>query len=89
MRTKTNFKFHSFYCINCGEKIMDLPRTTSHQYQKHHRKVLYCPWCQVTCNAVECRNDSEVFEFKEAFAEGEYKEEAKASQEYISKMELI
>ena len=74
---------HSFYCMNCGNKAYELMRPVSHQYGKHHRKALYCPWCKVTVNTIECRNDSEVYDFKEAFNAGEYKEELKESLAFI------
>ena len=74
---------HSFYCMNCGNKAYELMRPVSHQYGKHHRKALYCPWCKITVNTIECRNDSEVYDFKEAFNAGEYKEELKESIAFI------
>lgn len=74
---------HSFYCMNCGNKAYELMRPRSHQYGKHHRKALYCPWCKITVNTIECRNDSEVYDFKEAFNAGEYKEELKESLDFI------
>ena len=74
---------HSFYCMNCGEKTYELMRPRSHQYSKHHRKALYCPWCKLIVNTIECRNDSEVYDFKQAFAAGEYKEELKESLNFI------
>jgi hypothetical protein len=36
-------------------------------------------------NHIECRNDSEVYEFKQNFAEGVYKEEAEQSVNFIAK----
>lgn len=82
MKTKRMDR-HSFYCMNCGKKVYELMRPVSHQYGKHHRKALYCPWCKLTVNTIECRNDNEVYEFKEAFAAGEYKEELKESLDFI------
>ena len=79
---------HSFYCINCGEKTYELMRSRSHQYSKHHRKVLYCPHCKQTLNCIECRNDEEVFDFKEAFLAGKYQAEVQESLEYISNEHL-
>lgn len=74
---------HSFYCIRCGRKMMGLPRRDSHNYGKHHRKKLWCPWCKMEVNGIECRNDSEVYEFKQAFEAGEYKEELDECLNYI------
>ena len=83
MSSRNNIELHSFYCMNCGKKILELPRSKSHQYSKHHRKALYCPWCKITSNAIECRSDVEIYEFKEAFEAGEYKEEMLKSAKYI------
>lgn len=80
--------YHSFYCMNCGKKIIELPRSRSHCYNKHHRKALYCPWCKITCNAIECKNDNEVYEFKELFESGAYKEEALESAQYIKETDI-
>lgn len=85
----SNYEGHSFYCMQCGNKGIDLMRKTSRQRNKHHRKKMYCPYCKCEVNHVECRNDQEVKEFKEAFAAGEYREEAQQSIEYIKKENLI
>ena len=84
--SRKNMELHSFYCMNCGNHIIELPRPRGHKYGKHHRKQLYCPWCKIECNAIECRTDTEVIEFKEQFAEGAYKEEAQASIDFIKKV---
>ena len=76
---------HSFYCIKCGEKGITLPRRDSHQYSKYHRKKLWCWRCKCEVNHVECKNDEEVYEFKQAFAAGEFENELKESLDYISK----
>ena len=76
---------HNFYCIRCGKKGSPIARPDSHNYGKHHRKKLWCPWCGMEVNHVECRNDSEVYEFKRAFEAGEYKEEAQESLNFINK----
>lgn len=92
MKTVRNMELHSFYCMNCGEKTYELMRPKNHKYGKHHRKSLYCPHCHLTLNCIECRNDQEVFEFKEAYLAGEYKEEATISINHTSiknKLELI
>lgn len=72
-------EIHSFYCINCGEHNMDLPRKTGHKYNKHHRKKLYCWHCKQTVNSIECKNEKEVQEFKDNWTAGIYKEEAAQS----------
>ncbi len=82
-------EYHNFYCMNCGQKTFSLPRPVSHKYSKHHRKALWCPYCKIMVNCIECKNDSEVYDFKEKFYAGEYKEEAKVSIDYLKKQELI
>ena len=79
------FSEHSFYCMKCGQKMMTLPRKDSFNHGKHHRKKLWCPWCKMELNGVECRNDSEVYEFKQAFEAGKYKEELAESLDFIKK----
>ena len=61
----TRTEEHDFYCMKCGEKIYSLPRKVSHKYQKHHYKRLWCWRCHEELNAVECRSDVEIKEFKE------------------------
>lgn len=80
---------HRFFCMNCGHEGLPVWRKTSHKHQKHHRKKLYCPTCRMDVNHIECRNDEEVKEFKEAFAAGEYKEEVKESLAFIEKENKI
>lgn len=76
---------HSFYCMNCGHKGIPLSRRDSHNYGKHHRKKLWCPYCAREVNHIECRNDEEVYDFKRAFEAGEYKDEVADSITYIDK----
>ena len=81
-RHKT-FEIHSFYCPNCGKKSMDLPRSLSVQKGDLHRKKLYCPWCKMTLNQIEIRNDQEYFDFKTAFERGDFKGEVADSLSYV------
>lgn len=68
--------FSSFYCISCGKKVLDLPRNKGHLYKSFHRKKLFCPWCSQEINTVECKNESDVWNFKEKYNNGEYNKEA-------------
>lgn len=79
---------HDFYCIQCGQKIYPLMRKKGTIKKKFHRKRLYCPYCKQEINCIEIRNDAEEFEFKEAFENGDFKEEAQESARYI-KGELL
>ena len=69
---------HSFYCMRCGRKGIPIARRDSHNHEKHHRKKLWCPYCGMEVNHIECRN-----EFKQAFEAGEYKEEVAESLAFI------
>lgn len=79
-RTKGNV--HDFYCLNCGRASLPIFRRESLQHERHHRKKLYCPWCKMTLNHVECRTYDETIEFKENFEAGLYIDEAKESIEH-------
>ena len=74
--------------MNCGQKGFDLPRKKSHQHEKFHRKVLYCPWCKEEVNHIECRTPEEIEEFKKNFEEGVYKDEAKTSLDFVRSSRL-
>lgn len=72
---------HDFYCLNCGNKSLPCVRPQAHKRERFHRKKLYCPNCGLTVNHIEVKNDEEAYEFKEAFANGEFKKEAEISVE--------
>ncbi|MBO5956913.1 MAG: hypothetical protein J6Q39_05090 [Bacteroidales bacterium] len=74
---------HNFYCMNCGKKGIPLMRNKGFQHGKHHRKKLYCPFCKVEVNHVECKTYADVQDFLEAFERGDYKEEAAESMSFI------
>ena len=77
------FSEHSFWCINCGQRGLPVQRRVSHNHSKHHRKKLWCPNCKMEINHVECRNDDEIYEFKENFKNGVYIDEAKESMDTL------
>lgn len=70
---------HTFWCIQCGQAGIPCFRPVSHQRGKFHRKKLYCPHCKIMINHIECRNDVEVAEFKEAYDNGEFFNEIEES----------
>lgn len=80
-RCKT--ELHSFYCINCGKKSMELHRKVGFQHGKDHRKKMWCPWCKAEINHIETRNLDEEFKFREAFNNGSFTEEAQESLDYV------
>lgn len=78
---------HSFYCIQCGKKGIPLARKNSLQHERFHRKKLYCPWCKMTVNHIECRSQEDVYIFQQEFEEGIYKDELKESLNFVQKEE--
>ena len=84
-----NYELHTFYCMNCGREAIPIQRQISHKHEKHHRKVLYCPWCKQTVNHIECRTPAEVLEFKTNFEKGLYKNECQTSLNYSNSSNKI
>ena len=76
---------NEFYCINCGNKGIDLARKKGHQHKVGHLKKLYCIHCQTTCNHYECHNSEDVDKFKNKFEKGEFIDLAKKSIEECKK----
>lgn len=71
MRRKNNMETHRFFCPRCGQESIPLPRFGGSLREKGHLKMLYCYHCKMTLNHVECRDELEVREFKEAFKSGD------------------
>lgn len=80
---KGKYETHDFYCMKCGKKGLSLQRKVNHKHGKHHRKKLWCPYCKMEVNHIECRNDNEVYEFLENFKSGEYEKELEESLDFI------
>lgn len=78
-----NKEHHDFYCLQCGNRGIPILRGRGYERERFHRKKLYCIYCKEEVNHMELRNDDEIFLFKEAFAAGEFIEEAKESIDYI------
>lgn len=83
MGRRSSININSFYCLNCGNKGLDLPRKTSLQHGKFHRKKLYCIYCKEEVNHIECKTPEDIEEFKKNFENGVYKDEAKESLDYV------
>ena len=79
MPKRAKIESHRFFCINCGREGIPISRSVGQLHGEFHRKKLYCPWCKLTINMVECRNDQEVYKFKEAYEKGEFKDEVEES----------
>lgn len=74
-----SFDIHSFWCMRCGRRGIPLPRPLSRTKERFHRKKMYCIFCGLTINHVECKNDIDIAEFKELFNSGYFQEEAEIS----------
>lgn len=83
MANRKKTVMHDFYCLKCGKKGLPVHRRIGHQYEKFHRKKLYCFYCQEEVNHMECRNQAEIDEFKDAFERGEFVDEAEESVSYV------
>ncbi len=68
---------------------MELPRQRSHQHSKHHRKRLWCPYCKIEINHIECKNEDDIYEFKMKYLDGDYIEEAQESITFLNKGSVI
>lgn len=75
-------KFSQFYCLNCGKYVVDLPRNPARLHKAGHLKKLYCPYCKLECNCYECPSEVDVYDFKEAYVAGEFRELAAESIEH-------
>lgn len=80
---KRTSEIHRFFCLACGKEGIPIGRKLSLQKGREHRKRMYCPWCKVEVNHIECRNDFEVEDFKRRFENGEFVKEAEESLNYI------
>jgi hypothetical protein len=74
---------HDFYCLKCGRRGVPLARKLGKQRGKWHRKKMFCFYCRVEVNHMECRTQDEVDQFKKWFEEGKFIEEAQESIDFI------
>lgn len=70
---------HDFFCTQCGNKGISLPRKKGHQHKSGHKKNLYCIHCRQEVNHIECKTQADVIQFKEDFQKGVYADESKKS----------
>lgn len=78
-----NYETHRFFCIRCGKEGIPLMRKQGHKHTDFHRKKLYCPYCKMEINHVECKTQADVNEFKENFKNEVYKDEVEESLAYL------
>lgn len=69
----------TLWCMNCGKEGIPIRRKGNLLKKSFHRKKMYCPWCKTYVNHVECHSDEDIKLFKEAYEQGEFKEEAQQS----------
>lgn len=74
-----------FYCINCATKGIPVIRSKSQLRGSGHMKALYCLNCKAEVNHYECRTMEDVFDFKQMFDAGVFKELAQESIEFREK----
>lgn len=74
-----SYEQHDFYCIKCGKKGIPLSRKVGFQHSKFHRKKLYCIYCGMEVNHIECKTYEDVENFLQDFKEGKFKDEAEKS----------
>ncbi len=84
-RNIKNYRTHDFYCLNCGKRNISVMRPRGFLRERGHRKAMYCPYCKLDVNHLECRNDEDAFNFKIDFEEGKYIQEAKESINFLMK----
>ena len=63
----------TYKCPNCDGAI-----TFDATAQK-----MKCPYCKTELNCIECKNDEDVYEFKENFEKGVYENEVEDSLHYL------
>jgi hypothetical protein len=85
----SGYEQHKFFCIQCAREGLPIQRKVNHKYGKHHMKKLWCPWCKMEMNHIECRNDQEIKEFKENYAAGVYKNEVEESLKHITHINTV
>ena len=51
-----NFTVSDFYCTQCGNKGMPIPRKMAKERNSGHLKKLYCIYCKEDVNHIEIRS---------------------------------
>ena len=69
---KNHFLISDFYCTNCGNRGLSIPRTYGHYREAGHLKKLYCPHCKKTWNHVEIRSFYSDYNLEDFKLEMEY-----------------
>lgn len=86
--SKCPMELHDFYCIKCGNKGIGLMRKQGYQRENLHRKKLYCPYCKLEINHIECKTQDDIDAFKENFENGVYANEVEESLAHVRNSRL-
>ena len=78
-----NYQTHRFFCIKCGKEGIPLARKQGHKHERFHRKKLYCRYCKMEVNHVECQTDEDVYNFRVDFEEGVFANEIEESLAHV------
>lgn len=66
-----NVTFSQFYCTQCGQRGIDIPRKKGREREAGHLKKLFCLTCQKECNCVEIKPFSK-YNYEDFVIEFEY-----------------
>ena len=77
------YEEHKFFCVLCGKEGIPVRRKEGFQHKSFHLKKLYCPWCKMEVNHVECKNPAQVNKFLEDFKKGVYNDERKHALDFV------
>lgn len=71
---KTKFIISDFYCTQCGERGIEIPRKVNKQKEPGHLKKIYCLKCKKETNHVEIKQIGKytLEDFKEEFNLGRF-----------------
>ena len=78
-----NYQTHRFFCVKCGKEGIPLARKQGHKHERFHRKKLYCPYCRMEINHVECQTDEDAYNFRVDFEEGVFADEIEESLAHV------
>lgn len=65
--TRKNFSISDFYCTECGQRGISIPRKHGQARETGHIKDLYCIHCKKITKNVEISNGYTYFDFIEDF----------------------
>lgn len=74
--TRRNFSLSDFYCTECGNRGLSIPRKHGQARESGHIKDLLCIYCNKRTKHVEISEHGgyTYFDFKQDFEDGVFKE---------------